>query len=217
MIMPKLQSVDANIWSHGCNITPKMAIRCARIWVNHQRCCGLPRNLINHFILGNRILNTAEKPKSPLPDGKGIAFIQASWHKDIVEQSRLSFESHLLDHNIHPFSIQVFEVPGSLEIPLQCKMLAKTGRYQVIVAAGLIVDSGIYRHDFVASTVLDAMMQVSLEAEVPVLSLVLTPHEFSEPGHHDFFFEHFKQKGKEAAEACLGVLENQRRLSLDES
>ena len=147
-------------------------------------------------------------PSQPLLPGKRIAFIQAGWHKDIVEQSRLSFESYLLEHHIHPSAIDVIEVPGSLEIPLQCKLLAKSGHYQVIVAAGLIVDGGIYRHDFVASTVLDAMMQVSLEAEIPVLSLVLTPHHFHDQTHHDFFFEHFKLKGKEAAQACLGVLGN---------
>lgn len=145
-------------------------------------------------------------PSQPLSPGKRIAFIQAGWHKDIVEQSRFSFEAYLLDHHIHPSAIDVIEVPGSLEIPLQCKLLAKSGRYEVIVAAGLIVDGGIYRHDFVASTVLDAMMRVSLDAEIPVLSLVLTPHHFHDQTHHDFFFEHFKLKGKEAAQACLGVL-----------
>ena len=43
----------------------------------------------------------------------------------------------------HPLSI-VFEVPGSFEIPLHAQMLAKTRRYTAIVAAGLVVDGGIY-------------------------------------------------------------------------
>ncbi len=40
--------------------------------------------------------------------------------------------------------IDVFEVPGAFEIPLQAKLLARTGRYVAIVATGLIVDGGIY-------------------------------------------------------------------------
>ena len=84
----------------------------------------------------------------------------------------------------------------------------------MIVAAGLIVDGGIYRHDFVASTVLDAMMQVSLDSEIPVLSVVLTPHHFHEHGeHHDFFFDHFLKKGEEAANACIQTLENMQQLA----
>ena len=73
----------------------------------------------------------------------------------------------------------------------------------VIVAAGLIVDGGIYRHDFVARSVLDGLMRVQLDTEVPVLSVVLTPHHFHEHGEHRAFFaEHFRVKGAEAAEAC---------------
>ena len=140
-----------------------------------------------------------------------IAFIQASWHKSIVEQSRLSFTHDLAEHGIHSNAIDQIDVPGSLEIPLQCKLLARSGKYNVIVAAGLIVDGGIYRHDFVAATVLDGMMSVQLETEVPILSIVLTPHHFNDQKEHQqFFFDHFKVKGSEAAKACVQVLQNQR-------
>ena len=136
-----------------------------------------------------------------------IAYIEAGWHNDIVSRARQTFTQKMSERGVS--DIELFTVPGSLEIPLQTKLLAKTGQYDVIVAAGLIVDGGIYRHDFVASTVLDAMMQVSLESEIPVLSVVLTPHYFHEHGeHHDFFFNHFLKKGEEAANACILTLEN---------
>ncbi len=136
-----------------------------------------------------------------------IAYIEASWHHDIVGQARTTFTEKVSERGIT--QIDVFAVPGSLEIPLQAKLLAKTGKYDVIIAAGLIVDGGIYRHDFVASTVLDAMMQVSLESEVPVLSVVLTPHHFHDgEEHHQYFFNHFLKKGTEAGNACIKTLEN---------
>ena len=145
-----------------------------------------------------------------LPKGKKIGFVEAGWHQDIVAQSRIAFTDKLISHGFQNSDIELIEVPGSLEIPLECKRLIQTERYALIVAAGLIVDGGIYRHDFVASTVLDAMMQVQLDAEVPILSVVLTPHHFSESQvHHDFFFAHFKQKGEEAAKACMQTLRNQ--------
>lgn len=144
-----------------------------------------------------------------LAAGKKLAFVQAGWHRDIVEQSKIAFYSEMAAHGVDHDLIELIEVPGSLEIPLQCKILAKTGSYQLIVAAGLVVDGGIYRHDFVATTVLQAMMQVQLETEVPILSVVLTPHHFSEDNaHYEFFFEHFKLKGKEAAHACVHTLRN---------
>ena len=113
-----------------------------------------------------------------------IAFIQADWHKEIVDQARDAFVAELEISQISQQRIDFFEVPGSLEIPLQAKLLAKTGRYAVIVAAGFVINGGIYRHDFVAATVIDAMMQIQLDTEVPILSVVLTPHHFHEHEEH---------------------------------
>nr|WP_300314043.1 6,7-dimethyl-8-ribityllumazine synthase [Halomonas sp.] len=143
-----------------------------------------------------------------------IAFIQASWHDDIVGRARESFIATLAEkHAIDASQVDVFSVAGAYEIPLQAKLLAKSGRYSAIVGAGFVVDGGIYRHDFVAQAVIDGMMKVQLDTEVPVLSVVLTPHHFHEHAvHTEFFHEHFVVKGREAADACALTLENQRKL-----
>ena len=144
-----------------------------------------------------------------LPKAKKLAFVQAGWHRDIVEQSRFAFTETLVENNYSASDIELLEVPGSLEIPLESKRLIESGGYALIVAAGLIVDGGIYRHDFVARTVLDGMMRVQLDSGVPILSVVLTPHHYSEDqAHYDFFFSHFKVKGEEAANACMQTLAN---------
>ncbi len=143
-----------------------------------------------------------------------IAFVQACWHKDIVDRIRESFVAELERRGVSANRIDVFEVPGSLEIPLQSKLLAKSGRYAAIVAAGLIVDGGIYRHEFVAEAVIAAILQVQLDTEVPIISVVLTPHNFHEHAvHRDFFARHFEVKGVEAAAACVQTLENLARIA----
>lgn len=145
---------------------------------------------------------------------KRIAFIQACWHKEIVDQGRDAFITEMANGDVSKDQIDLFEVPGSLEIPLQAKLLAKTGRYDIIVAAGLVVNGGIYRHEFVAEAVMDGIMQVQLETEVPILSMVLTPQNFHEhDDHKNFFREHLKVKGAEAARACAKTLENMELLA----
>ncbi|WP_420105347.1 6,7-dimethyl-8-ribityllumazine synthase [Herbaspirillum huttiense] len=139
----------------------------------------------------------------PSHHGQRIAFVQASWHKDIVDQCRIAFTEEMAKLGWPTSSIDFFELPGAFEIPLHAKVLAKTGKYAGIVASGLVVDGGIYRHDFVAQSVISALMQVQLETEVPVFSAVLTPHHFhSHSEHHDYFHQHFLVKGREAAHAC---------------
>jgi 6,7-dimethyl-8-ribityllumazine synthase len=152
-------------------------------------------------------------PPAPINVHGRIAFIQACWHKDIVDQARESFLAELAARGVEEDRVDLYEVPGSLEIPLQAKLLARTGRYAVIVGAGLIVNGGIYRHDFVAASVIDGLMRVQLETDIPILSVVLTPLNFHEhETHHGFFHEHFKVKGREAAEACVKTLENLDRI-----
>jgi 6,7-dimethyl-8-ribityllumazine synthase len=140
-----------------------------------------------------------------------VAFVQSSWHHEVVEECRIAFLAEMEARHIT--NIDVFEVPGSFEIPLHAQILAKTRRYTAIVAAGLVVDGGIYRHEFVADTVIKALMDVQLRTEVPVFSAVLTPQQFHETEvHYDFFRKHFAIKGVEVAEACAKTLHSLERL-----
>lgn len=142
-----------------------------------------------------------------------IAFIQSCWHRDIVDQSRDAFLRHIKTLGITRKQIDCYEVPGAFEIPLHAKLLAESGRYAAVVAAGFVVDGGIYRHEFVASAVIDALMSVQLETRIPVISAVLTPQHFHDhEEHRRFFFDHFKVKGVEAAEACAKTIEGVLRL-----
>ena len=143
-----------------------------------------------------------------------IAFVQALWHRDIVGRGRDAFLAELGRLDVPRSRVDVFEVPGSLEIPLHAKRLAKSGRYAAIVAAGFVVDGGIYRHDFVAGAVINGLMSVGLESEVPVLSLVLTPQRFHEHDEHrGFFSEHMEKKGREAALACVQTMQSLESIS----
>lgn len=142
-----------------------------------------------------------------------VAFIQASWHKEIVDQSRKGFLAEMLVQGYQESDIDFFEVGGAFEIPLHAKLLARTGRYAGIVGAALVVDGGIYRHDFVAQSVVSGLMQVQLETEVPVFSVSLTPHHFhAGEEHQKFFFDHFVHKGQEAAKTCVDTLQKIRAI-----
>src|ERR1700733_8553694 len=142
-----------------------------------------------------------------------VAFVQSSWHREVVEECRIAFLEEIEARGIARAHVDLFEVPGSFEIPLHAQILAKTRRYTAIVAAGLVVDGGIYRHEFVADTVIKALMDVQLRTEVPVFSAVLTPQQFHESAaHFDFFRKHFATKGIEVAEACANTLLSLERL-----
>ncbi len=131
-----------------------------------------------------------------------IAFIKARWHSDIVDRAYDGFMAQA-----DAWDVTGFDVPGAFEMPLLAQRLAKSGDYAAIVCAALVVDGGIYRHDFVAAAVVDGLMRVQLDTGVPVFSVSLTPHHFQPTAEHiAFFSEHFVKKGAEAAEAVQQVL-----------
>lgn len=141
-----------------------------------------------------------------------VAIVAARWHSDIVDRAVESCAARLKELGVT--DVEVHEVPGAFEIPLLVRRLAATGRYDAVATSALVVDGGIYRHEFVAETVVSALMQVQLKTEVPMFSVVLTPHHFHEHDiHQAFFAEHFVQKGAEAAIACAKTLEGLQRVT----
>ncbi len=131
-----------------------------------------------------------------------VAIVAARWHADIVDRAVESCTRGLAG-----FEVDVVEVPGAFEIPLHVQRLAASGSYAAVAACALVVDGGIYRHDFVASAVVDALMKVQLQSDVPVFSAVLTPHQFHEHAdHRAFFTQHFDVKGRQLAEAIRATL-----------
>lgn len=138
-----------------------------------------------------------------------IAVISSAWHRDIVSRSVDAVRAELGRVPNQRVESDHFEVPGAFEIPLHAKRLAASGVYDGIIACGLVVNGGIYRHEFVAAAVIDGLMRVQLETDIPVFTAVLTPRDFHEhEEHRRFFADHFERKGAEAARACLETLKS---------
>jgi 6,7-dimethyl-8-ribityllumazine synthase len=141
------------------------------------------------------------------PSAPRVALIASGWHRDIVASGTAAIRAEFERSHWAPDQIDLYEVPGAFEIPLHAQRLARSGRYSAIIACGLVVNGGIYRHEFVTTAVIDGLMRVQLETDTPVFSMVLTPRDFHEHEEHlGFFKEHFVKKGAEAARACLETL-----------
>jgi 6,7-dimethyl-8-ribityllumazine synthase len=142
-----------------------------------------------------------------------FAIIASSWHHDIVDCATRAAQAGLARGHAAA-QVTHFQVPGAFEIPLHAQRLAQSQKFDAIIACALVVNGGIYRHDFVAATVVDALMQVQLSTNVPVFSAVLTPLNFHEHDEHrQFFRDHFVKKGTEVAQACLQTLAGLRALA----
>ena len=94
------------------------------------------------------------------PASHRIALVAARWHAEIVDKAVAACRAGLAKHGFT--DVDVLEVPGAFEIPLRIKRLAATGRYAGLAGCALVIDGGIYRHEFVAATVVDAVKGAEL-------------------------------------------------------
>ncbi|RLQ89635.1 6,7-dimethyl-8-ribityllumazine synthase [Notoacmeibacter ruber] len=152
---------------------------------------------------------------NPTSASRQIAIIRARWHANIVDRC---VDAAKADLEAAGFQVDIYDVPGALEIPLTAKKLAHTGRYAGIIGTAFIVNGGIYRHDFVSATVIDGLMDAQMETGVPVFSTCLTPHNFQEvPPMIEFFEKHFVTKGEEVAEAAIETINLYAQIEAEET
>ncbi len=65
-------------------------------------------------------------------------------------------------------------VPGAFEIPLTCKKLVSSGRYDAVIALGAVIRGGTPHFDYVAGHCARGIADVSMQGDLPVIFGVLT-------------------------------------------
>jgi 6,7-dimethyl-8-ribityllumazine synthase len=80
----------------------------------------------------------------------------------------------LVRHGVAADDIDVAWVPGAFEIPLVAEKLAKSGRYDAVIALGVVIRGGTPHFEYVAGEVSKGIAKVSLDAGVPVMFGVIT-------------------------------------------
>jgi len=77
-------------------------------------------------------------------------------------------------HGCRDEDVEVFKVPGSFEIPLVAKKLAKSGKFDAVIALGAVIRGETPHFDYVAAEVSKGVASASLETEKPIIFGVLT-------------------------------------------
>jgi 6,7-dimethyl-8-ribityllumazine synthase len=62
----------------------------------------------------------------------------------------------------------VVRVPGSFEIPLATKKMAKSGRYDALICLGCVIRGATPHFEYIATEVTKGIASISLESEIPV-------------------------------------------------
>ena len=80
----------------------------------------------------------------------------------------------LIRHDVPEENVDVAWVPGSFEIPLVAKKMAKSGKYDALICLGAVIRGSTSHYDYVCSEVSKGIASVSLDAGIPVMFGILT-------------------------------------------
>lgn len=106
--------------------------------------------------------------------GIKVGIVCARFNEFIVSKLLSGCEDGLLRHGVNSDDISVAWVPGAFEIPLIADKMAKSGRYDAVIALGAVIRGSTSHYDYVCSEVSKGVATVALQSDIPVLFGVLT-------------------------------------------
>ena len=80
----------------------------------------------------------------------------------------------LIRHGADEKDISIFKVPGSFEIPLIAKKLAKTGNYDAVICLGAVIRGATPHFEYISAEVSKGIALTTLETEIPISFGILT-------------------------------------------
>ena len=134
-----------------------------------------------------------------------IAIISSSFRMEVARALERNCIARLKRSGVTRSQIDIFRVPGSLEIPLVAKKLAAKRTYSALIAFGAIVKGKTYHFEQIANECARGCMDVSLEHEIPVIFEVLAVYHIQDAVARATRAK--ENKGVEAAQTALRMIE----------
>lgn len=113
---------------------------------------------------------------APNLDGSGlkVGVVMCRFNLDVCEGLLSSCTAELLRLGVAAADITIATVPGALEAPLTLQAMAKSGRFDALVALGAVIRGETYHFEVVSNDSCRAVMDVQLDTGIPVANGILT-------------------------------------------
>lgn len=115
-------------------------------------------------------------------DGKGLRIAVCTARFNDLVTSRLmdGCRNALAQYGVRSEDVQWSEVPGSRELPVACKALAQSGRYDAVIALGCVIRGETVHFDLVAHEASRGLGQAAVETGVPIIFGMLATEDLDQ-------------------------------------
>lgn len=146
-----------------------------------------------------------------VPAGARFALVASRFNELIVDRLVDGAREGLLRHGAEPGSITLVRVPGAWELSLACQRLARSGRFDAIVALGAVIRGATAHFDYVAGEAARGIAAAADASGTPVIFGVLTTDTIEQALERAG--TKAGNKGFDAALAAIEMVNLSRRLS----
>jgi len=118
----------------------------------------------------------AIKRLEPNLDGQAlrIGIVQARFSENICHGLRDACLAELARLGVKAENVTLATVPGALEVPLVLQSMAKSGRFDALVALGAVIRGETYHFELVSNESGAGVTRVGLDAGIPIANAILT-------------------------------------------
>lgn len=135
-----------------------------------------------------------------------IAIIQARFNKKITDGLVKGALKALKESGVLEKDTEVFQVPGSFEIPIFCQNIAKGKKFDGIITIGAVIKGSTAHFEYISKAVTDGILRMSLDYNIPITFGVITTYNLAQAQKRAANDK--KNKGYEAAMALLEVIQS---------
>ena len=139
-----------------------------------------------------------------------FAVVASRFNEFIVDRLVKGAVDILRRHGVAEKHIHLVRVPGAYELPVAARQLADTGRYEAIIALGVIIRGGTSHFEYIANACAQGLGTVALETKLPVAFGVLTVDNIEQAVERAG--AKAGNKGTEAAMSALEMVSLARRI-----
>jgi 6,7-dimethyl-8-ribityllumazine synthase len=101
-------------------------------------------------------------------DNLKFAIVCSRFNDFFVSKLLEAAVASIIRHNGNRSNVTIVWVPGCFEIPLVTQTLAAIGKYDAIIALGVIIKGATSHADYINAQVTSGLAEVSLKTSVPV-------------------------------------------------
>lgn len=132
-----------------------------------------------------------------------LAVIVSKFNDDITRNLLEGALNILTSCEVDKSNVKIIWVPGSFEIPLACQKLARSGKYDGIIALGCVIKGKTDHYYHIAEETSRGIMRVMLENSLPIGFGIITTQNLAQARERSGTKNN---KGSEAAQAVLEML-----------